>query len=178
MRLLNPKKGDPIQNNTTQNKLNANQTQYTSTPVTTNNPYANVAKIGHQRSARKTKSYQTTKRSEPDSTSKTQNPSSCSEIILAIREFKNFFSNHPELLSLGKALRNATSEEEKVHIFYEAMPLPLTYQHRRPSHLLNAATRLANVASRKVFQNPHFFRQLAPTPTRRVIPLAALLKND
>ncbi|GFQ66494.1 putative RNA-directed DNA polymerase from transposon X-element [Trichonephila clavata] len=117
----NPKKGDPIQNNTTQNKPNANQTQNTPKPVTTNNSYANVAKIGHQRSARKTESEQTTKRSEPDSTTKTQNPSSCSEIILAIRDFKNFFSNHPEHLSLGKALRNATSEEEKVDIFYEAM---------------------------------------------------------
>ncbi|GFQ88995.1 putative RNA-directed DNA polymerase from transposon X-element [Trichonephila clavata] len=117
----NPKKGDPIQNNATQNKPNVNQTQNTPKPVTTNNSYANVAKIGHQRSARKTESEPTTKRSEPDSVTKSQNPSSCSEIILAIREFKNFFSNHPELLSLGKALRNATSEEEKVDIFYEAM---------------------------------------------------------
>ncbi|GFQ70075.1 hypothetical protein TNCT_244801 [Trichonephila clavata] len=72
-------------------------------------------------SARKTESEQTTKRSEPVSTTKTQNPSSCSEIILAILEFKNFSSNHPKLLSLGKAFRNATSEEEKVDIFYEAM---------------------------------------------------------
>ncbi|GFR17537.1 hypothetical protein TNCT_351791 [Trichonephila clavata] len=121
MRLLNPKKGDPIQNNTTQNTNLTLTKPNTSNPVTKNNPYANVAKIGHQRSARKTESDQTTKRSEPDSTSKTQNPSSCCEIILASREFKNFFSNHPELLSLGKALRNATSEEEKVDIFYEGM---------------------------------------------------------
>ncbi|GFQ68684.1 hypothetical protein TNCT_95881 [Trichonephila clavata] len=119
----NPKKGDPIQNNTTQNKPNANQTQNTPKPVTTNNSYANVAKIGHQRSARKTESEQTTKSSEPDSTTKTQNHSSCSEIILAIREFKNFFSNHPELLSLGKALRNATSEEEIVDIFLRGLYL-------------------------------------------------------
>ncbi|GFR09032.1 putative RNA-directed DNA polymerase from transposon X-element [Trichonephila clavata] len=108
----NSKKGDPIQNNATQNKPNVNQTQNTTNPVTTNNSYANVAKIGHQRSARETGSEPTTKRSEPDSATKTQNHSSCSEMILAIREFKNFFSNHPELLSLGKALRNATSEEE------------------------------------------------------------------
>ncbi|GFR27570.1 hypothetical protein TNCT_346781 [Trichonephila clavata] len=169
----NPKKGDPIQNNTTQNKPNANQTQNTPKPVTTNNSYANVAKTGHQRSARKTESEQTTKSSEPDSTTKTQNHSSCSEIILAIREFKNFFSNHPELLSLGKALRNATSKEEKVDIFYEAM----TSTSNLP-HLREAATRLADAASRQVFQKPRFFRQLAPTPSRRVIPLAALIKND
>ncbi|GFR24612.1 hypothetical protein TNCT_646601 [Trichonephila clavata] len=94
----NPKKGDPIQNNATQNKPNVNQTQNTPNPVTTNNSYANVAKIGHQRSPRETGSEPTRKCSEPDSASKTQNSSSCSEIILAIREFKNFFSNHPELL--------------------------------------------------------------------------------
>ncbi|GFQ98743.1 nucleic-acid-binding protein from transposon X-element [Trichonephila clavata] len=117
----NPKKGDTIQNNATQNKPNANQTQNTPNPVTINNSYANVAKIGHQRSARETGSELTTKRSKPDSASKTQNSSSCLEIILAIHEFKNFFSNHPELLSLGKALRSASSKEEKVDIFYEAM---------------------------------------------------------
>ncbi|GFR08722.1 hypothetical protein TNCT_727921 [Trichonephila clavata] len=101
--------------------LTANKNQNTPKPVIKNNSYTNVDKIGHQRSARKTESEQKTKRSEPDFTAKTQNPSSCSVIILAIREFISFFSNHPELLSLGKALRNATSEEEKVDIFYEAM---------------------------------------------------------
>ncbi|GFQ72385.1 hypothetical protein TNCT_732101 [Trichonephila clavata] len=100
--------------------LTVNQTQNTPNQITSNNSYANAAKIGHQRSARETGSEPAIKRSEPDSASKTQN-SSCSEIILAIREFKNFFSNHPELLTLGKALRSASSEEEKLDIFYEAM---------------------------------------------------------
>ncbi|GFQ68345.1 hypothetical protein TNCT_590971 [Trichonephila clavata] len=116
-----PKKGNPLQNNVTQNKPNVSKTQNIPNSVTPNNFYANVAKIGHQRSARETGSEPMTKSSEPDSASKAQNSTSCSEIILAIREFKNFFSNHPELLSMGKALRNATSEEEKVDIFYEAM---------------------------------------------------------
>ncbi|GFR32318.1 hypothetical protein TNCT_697221 [Trichonephila clavata] len=77
-------------------------------------------KMGHQRSARESGSEPAIKRSEPDSATKTQN-SSCSEIILAIREFQNFFSNHPELLTLGKALRSASSEEDKLDIFYDAM---------------------------------------------------------
>ncbi|GFQ74145.1 nucleic-acid-binding protein from transposon X-element [Trichonephila clavata] len=116
----NKKKGDSIQNNVTPNKPNVNQTQNTPNQITSNNSYANAAKIGHQRSARETGSEPAIKRSEPDSASKTHN-SSCSEIILAILEFKNFFSNHPELLTLGKALRSASSEEEKLEIFYEAM---------------------------------------------------------
>ncbi|GFQ85004.1 nucleic-acid-binding protein from transposon X-element [Trichonephila clavata] len=115
----NPKKRDPIPNNATPNKPNVNQNQNTPNQITSNNSYENAAKIGHQRSARETGSEPAIKRSEPDSASKTQN-SSCSEIILAIRVFKNF-SNHPELLTLGKALRSASSEEEKLDIFYEAM---------------------------------------------------------
>ncbi|GFR28667.1 hypothetical protein TNCT_673191 [Trichonephila clavata] len=110
----NPKKGDRIPNNATPNKPNVNQTQNTPNQITSNNSYANAAKIGHQRSARETGSELAIKRSELDSASKTQN-SSCSEIILAIREFKNFFSNHPELLTLGKALRSASSRGKVRH---------------------------------------------------------------
>ncbi|GFQ79194.1 hypothetical protein TNCT_616511 [Trichonephila clavata] len=41
------------------------------------------------------------------------------------------------------------------------MPLPLTYQHRRPSHLREAATRLADVASRK-FRSQRWVASVLP----------------
>ncbi|GFS53911.1 hypothetical protein TNIN_371011 [Trichonephila inaurata madagascariensis] len=61
-----------------------------------------------------------TSSSESNTVPKNRNSVPCSDILIAIREFENF-GKHPELITIGKILRNASSEDEKMDIFYEAM---------------------------------------------------------
>ncbi|GFX55416.1 hypothetical protein TNCV_267061 [Trichonephila clavipes] len=93
-------------------------TQIKTTP---NVSYANATKNEQQMAAQKPVSESATNSSESNTEPKNQNSSPYSDIFLAIREFRNFFGKHPELITIGKALRNASSEEEKMDIFYEAM---------------------------------------------------------
>ncbi|GFT16203.1 nucleic-acid-binding protein from transposon X-element [Trichonephila clavipes] len=115
-----PRKGDAL-NDRNKNNINENRPTFNSNKATPNVSYANAAKSEQQMAAQKPVSEPATNSSESNTEPKNQNSAPCSDIFLAIREFRNFFGKHPELITIGKALRNASSEEEKMDIFYEAM---------------------------------------------------------
>ncbi|GFT71473.1 hypothetical protein TNCV_2478661 [Trichonephila clavipes] len=117
---IKAQKGD-AQNDRNKININENRPTFNSNKTTPTISYANAAKNEQQMAARKPVSEPATNSSESNSETNIQNPAPCSDIFLAIREFRNFFGKHPELITIGKALRNASSEEEKMDIFYEAM---------------------------------------------------------
>ncbi|GFT04058.1 hypothetical protein TNCV_3346111 [Trichonephila clavipes] len=115
-----PKKGDAL-NDRNKNNINENRPTFNSNIATPNVSYANAAKKEQQMAAQKPVSEPATNSSESNTEPKNQHSAPCSDIFLAIREFRNSFGKHPELITIWKALRNASSEEEKMDIFYEAM---------------------------------------------------------
>ncbi|GFV26734.1 putative RNA-directed DNA polymerase from transposon X-element [Trichonephila clavipes] len=86
-----PKKGD-AQNDRNKNNINENRPTFNSNKTTPTISYANAAKSEQQMAARKPVSEPATNSSESNTEPNIQNSTPCSDIFLAIREFRNFFT--------------------------------------------------------------------------------------